>query len=148
MKKYTLLKNIITKDKNILYARQAPYWEGEIPQEFINPLNVIVIEDDTQAVVYKQTNVVDKTNYLTENKDTTLAAKFYDPNSVEVINKLDINTLTLEELQKIKGIGDKTAAQLVSNKPYTSLVDLTSKVKPPLGKTWADFHFKYGSTEE
>lgn len=143
MKKYKLLKNILTKDGNMLFARQAYYTEGEIPKEFINPLNVIVVEE-TQTVVNKQTSVVDETHYLTGLEgQTTLTAKFYDPNKVEVVNKVNINTLTLEQLKEIKGIGDKTAVQLVTNKPYTDISDLTIKVKPPTGKTWEDFNFMF-----
>lgn len=143
MKKYKLLKNILTKDGNMLFARQAYYTEGEIPKEFINPLNVIVVEE-TQTVVNKQTSNLDETHYLTEpDGKTTLTAKFYDPNTVEVVNKININTLTLEQLKEIKGIGDKTAVQLITNKPYTSVTDLTTKVKPPTGKNWEEFHFMF-----
>lgn len=147
MKKYTLLKNILTKDGNMLFARQAPYCEGEIPKEYINPLNVIVIEDTTQAVVYKQTSSLEETHYLTgQEGKTTLTPKFYDPNKIEIINKLNINSLTLEELKEIKGIGDKTAVQLVTSRPYTDLIDLTTKVKPPTGKNWEEFNFMFGES--
>ena len=143
MKKYKLLKNIITKDRNMLYARQALYMEGEIPKEFINPLNVIVIEDDTQAVVSQQTNSSDETHHLTGTDVNTLTTKFYDPNKVEVVNKLDINSMSLDQLKELKGVGEKIATQLVASKPYTDLTDLTTKVKPPTGKNWEEFNFMF-----
>jgi len=144
MKKYKLLNNIITKDGNMVFARQKPYEEGEIPKEFINPLNVIVIDDDTQAVVYKQTSIDNTVNHLNPPDNTTnLAPKFYDPTKLTVVQKVDINTLTLDQLKELKGIGDKTAVQLVSSRPYKDLAELTTKVKPPTGKTWEDFNFMF-----
>jgi len=142
MKKYTLLKNLVTKEGNMIFARQALYMEGEIPKEFINPLNVIVVED-TQAVIHKQTNTPDETHYLTENDVTTLTPKFYDPSKVEVIDKLNINSMSLDQLKVLKGIGEKIATQLITNRPYTDLTDLTTKVKPSPGKNWEEFNFMF-----
>jgi len=143
MKKYFLLRNIITKDGNLLFARTAPYMEGEIPKEFINPLNVQVIED-SQAIVYTQTSIDNAVNHLNPPNDvTSLTPKFYDPEKLTIVQKLDINTLTLDQLKELKGIGEKTAVQLVSSRPYKDLAELTTKVKPPTGKTWEDFNFMF-----
>lgn len=145
MKKYILLKNILTKEGNMLFARKTAYMEGEIPKEYLTPLNVISLEDDTQIAVYKETSVVDETFHLTEPQVTTLTPKFYDPNKVEIVSKLDVNKMTLDQIKELKGIGDKIATQLVTNKPYTDLTDLTTKVKPPMGKTWEEFNFSFQS---
>jgi hypothetical protein len=147
MKKYLLLKTIRTKDGNMLYARATPYMEGEIPKEFINPLNVTIIDDETQAVVFKQTSYepeVRQINTPTETT-TTYTPKFLN-DVPEVISKVDINTLTLEQAKEIKGIGEKTASLLVTNKPYKDLVELTTKVKPPTGKSWSDFNFMFSQS--
>ena len=128
----------------MFYARATPYMEGEIPQEFINPLNVKVIDDDTQAVVFKQISQdveVRNINEPVENT-TTFIPKFLNTEPT-VVSKLNINTMSVEEIKEIKGIGDKTAGLLATNKPYTDLVDLTNKVKPPTGKSWADFNFMF-----
>jgi hypothetical protein len=144
MKKYVLLKNIITKDGNMLFARTTPYMEGEIPKEFINPLNVRVVEDDTQAVVYIQTSMDSAVNHLNPPDNTTnLTPKFYDSEKLTIVQKLDINSLTLDQLKELKGIGEKTAVQLVSSRPYKDLAELSIKVKPPTGKTWEDFNFMF-----
>lgn len=147
MKKYVLLRNIITKDGNLLFARTAPYMEGEIPKEFINPLNVQVINDDTQTVIYNQTSVDNTVNHLNPTDNVTnLTPKFYDPEKLTIVQKLDINSLTLDQLKELKGIGEKTAVQLVSSRPYKDLADLTTKVKPPTGKTWEDFNFMFSES--
>lgn len=143
MKKHILLKNILTKEGNMLFARQTPYMEGEIPQEFINPLNVVTIEDNTEVAVYKETSITNEIHHLTEPQVTTLTPKFYDPNKLEVISKLEINKMTLEQIKELKGIGEKIATQLVTNKPYSDLIDLTTKVKPPMGKSWEEFNFSF-----
>lgn len=144
MKKYVLLKNIVTKDGNLLFARTAPYMEGEIPKEFINPLNVQIINDETQTIIYNQTSVDNTVNHLNPPDNiTNLTPKFYDPEKLTVVQKLDINSLTLDQLKELKGIGEKTAVQLLGNKPYKDLADLTIKVKPPTGKTWEDFNFMF-----
>ena len=147
MKKYVLLKNIITKDGNMLFARTAPYMEGEIPKEFINPLNVETVEDNTQAVIYKLTSVDNTVNHLNPSGNITdLTPKFYDPEKLTIVQKVDINTLTLDQLKEIKGIGEKTAVQLITSRPYKDLADLTTKVKPPTGKTWEDFNFMFSES--
>lgn len=147
MKKYVLLRNIITKDGNLLFARTAPYMEGEIPKEFINPLNVQVINDETQTVIYNQTSVDNTVNHLNPPDNVTnLTPKFYDPEKLTIVQKLDINSLTLDQLKELKGIGEKTAVQLVSSRPYKDLADLTIKVKPPTGKTWEDFNFMFSES--
>lgn len=147
MKKYVLLRNIITKDGNLLFARTAPYMEGEIPKEFINPLNVQVINDNTQTVIYNQTSVDNTVNHLNPTDNVTnLTPKFYDPEKLTIVQKLDINSLTLDQLKELKGIGEKTAVQLVSSRPYKDLADLTIKVKPPTGKTWEDFNFMFSES--
>jgi len=147
MKKYVLLRNIITKDGNLLFARTAPYMEGEIPKEFINPLNVQVINDETQVVLYNQTSVDNTINHLNPPDNVTnLTPKFYDPEKLTVVQKLDINSLTLDQFKELKGIGEKTAVQLVSSRPYKDLADLTIKVKPPTGKTWEDFNFMFSES--
>lgn len=145
MKKYILLKNILTKEGNMLFARKTAYMEGEIPKEFITPLNVISLEDDSQVAVYKETSITDDIYHLTEPQVTTLTPKFYEPNKVEIISKLDVNNMTLEQIKELKGIGEKIATQLVTNKPYTDLTDLTTKVKPPMGKNWEEFNFSFQS---
>lgn len=147
MKKYVLLRNIITKDGNLLFARTAPYMEGEIPREFINPLNVQIINDETQVVLYNQTSIDNTINHLNPPNDVTnLTPKFYDPEKLTIVQKLDINSLTLEQLKELKGIGEKTAVQLVSSRPYKDLADLIIKVKPPTGKTWEDFNFMFSES--
>lgn len=143
MKKYILLKNILTKEGNMLFARKTAYMEGEIPKEFLTPLNVVSLDDDTQVAVYKETSVTDETFHLTEPQINTLTTKFFDPNKVEIISKLEINNMSLDQIKELKGIGDKIATQLVTNKPYSDLTDLTTKVKPPMGKTWEEFNFSF-----
>lgn len=145
MKKHLLLKNILTKEGNMLFARKTPYMEGEIPKEFLTPLNVVTLDDDTQVAVYKETSVTDETFHLTEPQINTLTPKFFDPNKVEIISKLEINTMSLDQIKELKGIGEKIATQLVTNKPYSDLTDLTTKVKPPMGKTWEEFNFSFQS---
>ena len=143
MKKYILLKNILTKEGNMLFASKTAYMEGEIPKEYLTPMNVVTIEDDTQVAVYKETSITDETYHLTEPQVTTLTPRFYDPSKVEIISKLDVNRMTLEQIKELKGIGEKIATQLVTNKPYTDLTDLTTKVKPPMGKSWEEFNFSF-----
>lgn len=145
MKKHLLLKNILTKEGNMLFARKTPYMEGEIPKEFLTPLNVVTLDDDTQVAVYKETSVTDETFHLTEPQINTLTPKFFDPNKVEIISKLEINNMSLDQIKELKGIGEKIATQLVTNKPYSDLTDLTTKVKPPMGKTWEEFNFSFQS---
>lgn len=145
MKKHLLLKNILTKEGNMLFARKTPYMEGEIPKEFLTPLNVVTLDDDTQVAVYKETSVTDETFHLTESQINTLTPKFFDPNKVEIISKLEINNMSLDQIKELKGIGEKIATQLLTNKPYSDLTDLTTKVKPPMGKTWEEFNFSFQS---
>jgi hypothetical protein len=145
MKKHLLLKNILTKEGNMLFARKTPYMEGEIPKEFLTPLNVVTLDDDTQVAVYKETSVTDETFHLTEPQINTLTPKFFDPNKVEIISKLEINNMNLDQIKELKGIGEKIATQLLTNKPYSDLTDLTTKVKPPMGKTWEEFNFSFQS---
>ena len=128
----------------MFYARATPYMEGEIPKEFINPLNVIVIDDDTQAVVFKQTSHDVEVRQINEPVETTttFTPKFFNTEPT-VVSKVNINSMSVEQIKEIRGIGDKTASLLATHKPYTDLVDLTTKVKPPTGKSWADFNFMF-----
>ena len=45
---------------------------------------------------------------------------------------VNINTATVEELTKVKGVGDATAKKIIANRPYASLDDL-SKTGIPAG---------------
>jgi hypothetical protein len=147
MKKYLLLKTIRTKDGNMFYARATPYMEGEIPKEFINPLTVMVIDDDTQAVIFKQTSEQPEVRNINQPNETvtTFTPKFLNTEPT-VVSKLNINTMSVEQIKEIKGIGEKTATMLATNKPYTDIVNLTNKVKPPTGKSWAEFNFMFVPT--
>ena len=41
--------------------------------------------------------------------------------------QIDINSATVKELEKLKGIGSKRAAAIVKNRPYTGKDDLVTK---------------------
>lgn len=144
MKKYVLLKTVRDKSGNVYYARSTPYMEGELPQEFVNPLTVKVIEDDTQQVVFKQLSEQPEVRLI--NEPTTITNSLIpkiSETTPTVIDKLNINELPLDTLKNIKGIGEKTASLIVSNRPYLNTQELTAKVKAPLGKNWEDFNFSF-----
>lgn len=145
MKKYLLLNTVRDKSGNVYYARTAPYVEGELPKECINPLNVKVIEDDTQQVIFKSSSQEQEVRQLNEPTTitTNLVPKFVD--SPTVVDKINVNEVSLDSIKSLKGIGEKTATLLVSNRPYSNVQELTSKVKPPLGKSWEEFNFSFQS---
>lgn len=147
MTKYILLETFVDRSGNLYSARSTPYEEGELPDTVAkNPLKARKIEDNQVAVF--TTKSTENTIVNLNNPDTTelLVPKFLDPNPV-IVDKVDINSATIDQIKSIKGIGDKTASLLFANKPYLDNSDLAIKVKPPLGKTWADFNFMFGDTE-
>ena len=145
MKKYLLLNTVRDKSGDVYYARTAPYMEGELPQECINPLNVRVIEDNTQQVIFTQLSQELEVRQLSEPTTitTTLIPKFVE--TPTVVDKVNVNEVSLDSLKDIKGIGEKTATLIVSNRPYLTVQELTAKVKTPLGKSWEDFNFSFQS---
>jgi competence protein ComEA len=52
--------------------------------------------------------------------------------------KVNLNTAKTDELECLKGIGPKIAADIVKNRPYKDGKDLQDKVKGIGPKTWAD----------
>lgn len=144
MVKYILLETFVDRSGNLYSARSTPYEEGELPDAVAkNPLKAKKIEDNQVAVFTSKSTETTVVNL--NNSDTTnlLVPKFLEPNPV-IVDKVDINSASIEEIKAIKGIGDKTASLLFANRPYTDNSDLSIKVKPPLGKTWTDFNFMFG----
>ena len=145
MKKYLLLNTVRDKSGNVYFARTAPYAEGELPKECINPLNVKVIEDETQQAIFKQVSQDLDIRNLTETATitTNLTPKFVE--APTVVDKVNVNEVSLDSLKDIKGIGEKTATLVVSNRPYLTVQELAAKVKPPMGKNWEEFNFSFQS---
>ncbi len=52
--------------------------------------------------------------------------------------KINLNTAKTDELECLKGIGPKIAADIVKNRPYKDGKELQDKVKGIGPKTWAD----------
>jgi hypothetical protein len=141
MAKYILLETFVDRQGNLYNARSTPYEEGELPDSVTkNPLKVRKILD-TQVAVYTsksiETNII---NLNTSDTPNVLVPKFLDPNPV-IVDKVNINTASLEDIKNIKGIGEKTASLIIAERPFTDNTDLSTKVKPPLGKNWAEFNF-------
>jgi hypothetical protein len=150
MKKYILHKTVRDPSGNLHWARTTPYDEGDLPANIVkNPTLVTVIDVDTHVSISKSVNPVQEVRHLNPTQDNPipLTSNFVEATPV-VVPRLDINTASLEDITSIKGIAEKTATLIVASRPYENVNELTTKVKPPLGKTWADFHFKYSSTEE
>jgi hypothetical protein len=150
MKKYILHKTVRDPSGNLHWARTTPYDEGDLPAKVVkDPTLVTVIDVETHVAVSKSVNPEQEVRHLnpTQDSPTPLVSSFVEPTPT-IISRLDINTASLEDIKNIKGIAEKTATLIIASRPYESMADLNTKVKPPLGKTWADFHFKYGSTEE
>lgn len=146
MTKYILLETFVDRSGNLYSARSTPYEEGELPESVTkNPLKVRKIEDNQVAVFTSKSTETTIIN-LNSEAPNLLVPKFLEPNPV-IIDKVDINSASIEEIKSIKGIGDKTASLLFANRPYTDNLDLSRKVKPPLGKTWADFNFMFGKSK-
>jgi len=53
--------------------------------------------------------------------------------STEAVDKLDINTATVDQLKTLPGIGDAYAAKIVGGRPYTAKNQLTNKGVIPQG---------------
>ena len=143
MTKYILLETFVDRSGNLYSARSTPYEEGELPEAVTkNPLKVKKIEDNQVAVFTSKSTETTIVNLNSETPNV-LVPQFLEPNPV-IVDKVDINSASIDQIKNIKGIGDKTASLLFANKPYTDNTDLSTKVKPPLGKTWMDFNFIFG----
>lgn len=149
-KQYILHKTFRDSSGNFYFARTAPYYEGELPEKITkDPTKVTVIDVETQVAVSKPINNSPEVVHLNPNLDN--APVVIDSNFVkgtpEIVSRLNVNTASLEELKNTKGIGEKTATLIISGRPYTDATELSTKVKPPFGKNWADFNFVYNTEQ-
>jgi len=150
MRQYILHKTFRDRTGNFYWARTAPYPEGELPENITkDPTKVSIIETDTHVAESVLITPVQEIRNLTPAAEhlIPLTPQFVEATPV-ITTKIDVNTASIEDIKNVKGIAEKTATLIVSNRPYESMADLTTRVKPPLGKTWSDFPFKYGSTPE
>ena len=141
MAKYILLETFVDRNGNLYNARSTPYEEGELPDSVTkNPLKTRTIQDNQMAVFTSKSTEEKVINLNNPNTPNVLVPKFLDPNPV-IVDKVNVNVASLEDIKSIKGIGDKTASLIIAERPFTDNADLSTKVKPPLGKNWAEFNF-------
>lgn len=60
---------------------------------------------------------------------TSMAGSMSGTSMSSTMMKVDVNTATVMELEKVPGVGPKLAAEIVKMRPYKNQADLVKKVK-------------------
>lgn len=56
---------------------------------------------------------------------------------VQAMSMVNVNTATVAQLETLPGIGPKTAAEIIKNRPYKNAADFRAKVKRIGNAEWA-----------
>src|SRR4051812_7155441 len=56
---------------------------------------------------------------------TAATTKESDKKAASSTARIDLNSATAEQLKELPGVGDVTASKIISNRPYTSVRDLS-----------------------